>query len=117
VSKQSHANPVFFKADRFLSKEVFPNTWLNKPELNTYAKTACTHMRRSSNITPKVMPLAGSADWSKTQDLKRKAASSVVVNEDIVASPGKSPRLSNIELGPESGQYAPEVKIVNQDAI
>jgi hypothetical protein len=39
VHKERYSNPVFFKSDRFLSKEIFPNTWLNKPELNIKAKT------------------------------------------------------------------------------
>jgi hypothetical protein len=55
---------VFYKADRFMSKEVFPNTWLNKPELNIYAKTSISKLRRSSNLSPTTPFLAGAIEWA-----------------------------------------------------
>ncbi len=52
--KNPFKNPIVYKADRFLTKEVFPNTWLNKPEIALgleYKKM------RSTNQTPKSMAL------------------------------------------------------------
>jgi hypothetical protein len=48
-----------------MSKEVFPNTWLNKPELNIYAKTSFSKMRKSSNLSPTTPFIAaGAIEWA-----------------------------------------------------
>ncbi len=49
IIKSSYKNPIVFKADRFLTKEVFPNTWLNKPEI---AKALEYKKMRTANMTP-----------------------------------------------------------------
>ena len=52
--KNPYKNPIVFKADRFLTKEVFPNTWLNKPEI---AKALEYKQMRMTGMTPKSMAL------------------------------------------------------------
>jgi hypothetical protein len=91
-----------------MSKEVFPNTWLNKPELNIYAKTSISKLRRSSNLSPTTPFMAGAIEWAQNSEVRRKGASSVIVNEDIKEN-RISPRL--LELGPEANQYE-DVKVV-----